>query len=119
MPAILFAIFPQTVYAEPTPGLNASGYIVTEVPPTKSDTIYETCGTELENNINRNFNGEPFGTCPVDLFMIHYTGFITVPENNTIQFMVAADDGGTIPIGARWLVLRIWRLNLLYVGVEH
>ena len=31
--------------------------------------------------------------------MVHYTGFITIPANNTIQFMVAADDGGTVKIG--------------------
>ena len=99
LPAILFAVFPQTVYAEPVAGLNAVGYIVTEIPPTQSDTIYETCGTELENNINRNFNGEPFGTCPVDYFMIHYTGFITIPEHNTIEFWLASDDGGQINIG--------------------
>jgi len=90
----LLPFFVQTANAEPVAGLNAVGYIVTEIPPTRSDTIYETCGSELENNINRNFNGEPFQQCPVDLFMIHYTGFITVPVNNTIQFMIAADDGG-------------------------
>ena len=31
--------------------------------------------------------------------MIHYTGAITIPENQTISFMVAADDGGTVKIG--------------------
>ena len=31
--------------------------------------------------------------------MIHYTGAITIPENATISFMVAADDGGTVKIG--------------------
>jgi len=99
LPAILFTVFPQTVNAEPVLGLNAVGYTITEIPPTRSDTIYQTCGSETENNINRNFNGEPFQQCPVDLFMVHYTGFITVPENNTIQFMIAADDGGVIGIG--------------------
>jgi hypothetical protein len=53
----------------------------------------------LENNINRNFNGEPFQQCPNDNFMVHYTGAITVPQNQTISFMVAADDGGTVKIG--------------------
>jgi len=99
LPAILFAVIPQNANAEPVAGLNAVGYVVTEIPPTKSDTVYQTCGSELENNINRNFNGEPFQQCPVDLFMVHYTGFITVPENDTIKFMIAADDGGTIQIG--------------------
>ena len=99
LPAILFAVFPQTANAEPVLGLNAVGYTISEIPPTRSDTIYQTCGNETENNINRNFNGEPFQQCGDDLFMIHYTGFITIPENDTIQFMVAADDGGTIQIG--------------------
>ena len=31
--------------------------------------------------------------------MVHYTGFIEIPANNTIKFMVAADDGGTVKIG--------------------
>ena len=99
LPAILFAVIPQNANAEPVAGLNAVGYVITEIPPTKSDSAYQTCGSEIENNINRNFNGEPFQQCPNDWFMVHYTGFITVPENNTIKFMIAADDGGTIQIG--------------------
>lgn len=31
--------------------------------------------------------------------MVHYTGSITIPQNQTISFMVAADDGGTVKIG--------------------
>jgi len=99
LPAIILSFFPISAKAEPIQGLNAVGYSVSAIPPIQSDTEYPTCGSELENNINRNFNGEPFQQCPVDLFMIHYTGFITVPANNTIQFMVAADDGGVIGLG--------------------
>jgi hypothetical protein len=79
--------------------LNATGYIVTDIPPTKSDTVYETCGSELENNINRSFDGEPFQDCPDDMFMVHYTGSIIIPAHDTIQFWLASDDGGTIKIG--------------------
>ena len=99
LPAILFAIWPTTVRATPVAGLNSVGYIITAIPPTRSDTVYRTCGSELENNINRNFNGEPFQQCPNDNFMVHYTGSITIPQNQTISFMVAADDGGTVKIG--------------------
>ena len=99
LPAILFAVFPQTANAEPVYGLNAVGYTISEIPPTRSDDTYPICYSELENNINRNFDGEPFGDCPTDMFMVHYTGFIAVPENQTIKFMVAADDGGTVKIG--------------------
>jgi len=102
-PVAILALFAPTANAEPVAGLNAVGYnfygLTNGGYPTPSDTLYPTCHTEIENNINRNFNGEPFGPCPYDYFMVHYSGFITIPANNTIQFMIAADDGGTIQIG--------------------
>ena len=67
--------------------------------PIRSTSLYPTCGTELENNINRNFEGEPFTSCGTDFFMLHYEGFITIPEHSNIKFMVAADDGGIVNIG--------------------
>ena len=79
--------------------MNAVGYTIDQTPPTRSDTAYTICGSEIENNINRNFEGEPFTQCGDDLFMIHYTGFITIPVHTTIRFWVAADDGGTVKIG--------------------
>jgi hypothetical protein len=99
LPAIIFAFWPYQAQAEPLPGLNAIGYTYqpTEI-PTRSDDLYPTCGSEIENNINRNYNGEPFQSCGWDFFMIHYSGYITIPEHETIRFMVAADDGGTINI---------------------
>lgn len=99
LPAIVLSFFPISAKAEPIAGLNAIGYSVSAIPPIKSDTQYPSCGQEIENNINRSFDGEPFQQCPNDNFMVHYTGFITIPENQTISFMVAADDGGTVRIG--------------------
>jgi hypothetical protein len=99
LPSVVLALFSTVTNAEPIQGLNATGYIVTDIPPTKSDTVYETCGSELENNINRSFNGEPFQDCPDDMFMVHYTGSIIIPAHDTIQFWLASDDGGTIKIG--------------------
>jgi len=99
LPAIALSFFSTTAQAEPIAGLNAVGYTINAIPPTRSDDIYPVCHSETENNINRNFNGEPFGNCPNDMFMVHYTGFIEIPTNNTIKFMVAADDGGTVKIG--------------------
>jgi len=64
-----------------------------------SDTEYPLCGSELENNINRSYDGEPYLDCTNDLFMVHMTGFITIPEHNTIEFWLASDDGGRISIG--------------------
>lgn len=98
LPVAFFALLPQQANAEPEPGLNAVGYLIDQIPPERSDDIYPTCGSEVENNINRNFDGEPFQDCGWDMFMVHYSGFINLPEHDTIEFMVAADDGGTVSI---------------------
>ena len=86
-------------HAENTGGISATYYIISETPPSKDTSQHTICGSEIENNINRSFDGEPFTECPDDLFMVHYQGFITLPAHNTIQFWLAADDGGTMKIG--------------------
>ena len=99
-PVALLAIFTSGVQAQSNTGINAVYYSVTDIPPIKSDDAYQQCSSEIENNINRNFNGEPVNGCPEDMFMAHYTGFITLPAHDTIRLWVAADDGGTIKIGS-------------------
>ena len=100
VPVALFALFAQPAKAEPTPGLNATYYVIDEIPPLRSTTEYEECGSELENNINRSYDGEPYEDCTGDLFMVHMTGFIAIPEHDTIEFFLASDDGGEISIGS-------------------
>ena len=95
--------FVSPVAAESVQGLNATYYVIDEIPPVQSTTEYELCGSELENNINRSYDGEPYLDCTNDLFMVHMTGFITIPEHNTIEFWLASDDGGRINIdGNEW-----------------
>ena len=100
-PALLAAAwsFVSPASADPVQGLLTTYYIIDEIPPIKSDSVYPICGYELENNINRSYDGEPYLDCTVDLFMVHMTGFITIPEHQTIEFWLASDDGGTIKIG--------------------
>jgi len=100
-PALLASIFSfiPSASAEPEPGLSTSYYTIDSVPPTQSDSIYTECGSEVENNINRSYDGEPYLDCTNDLFMVHMTGFITIPEHDTIEFWLASDDGGVIDIG--------------------
>jgi hypothetical protein len=100
IPVALLAFFSTHAQAQPITGINAVYYVIPDVPPSKTDYTYQSCGSEIENNINRSFDGEPMLGCPDDLFMVHYTGFITLPAHNTIQFWLAADDGGTIKIGS-------------------
>jgi len=99
LPAILFSIWPTTVRAEPVPELNTTYYSIDEIPPVQSTSEYPVCGSEVENNINRSYDGEPYENCTGDLFMVHMTGFITIPIHDTIEFMLAHDDGGEITIG--------------------
>jgi hypothetical protein len=95
--------FVSPVSAEPLPGLATTYYTIDEIPPLQSTTEYPVCGSEVENNINRSYDGEPYLDCTNDLFMVHMTGFITIPEHQTIEFWLASDDGGTINIdGNEW-----------------
>ena len=101
-PALLVSLFSFIPKAEAFQvGLNAVGYVFNEADglPVMSDTLYPVCHEELENNINRSFEGEPFGDCPQDFFLVHYTGSILIPEHTTIEFAVGADDGGVMNIG--------------------
>jgi hypothetical protein len=98
-PVALFALFaPQPAHATQT-GLLVRGYQITEIPPTKSDLAYPLCGTSVEPFINATWDGQPYEECGDDSFMLHYTGFIQIPEHETIEFFIASDDGGTVKIG--------------------
>ena len=99
LPAVLLSFFPFVARADAVQGLDASYYVVDEIPPQQSTSLYTLCATEVENNINRSYDGEPVEGCPDDLFMVHLTGFILIPEHESIEFMLASDDGGEITIG--------------------
>jgi hypothetical protein len=98
-PVAILALFSSVTHAEPIQGLNTTYYTIDEIPPAQSTTEYEECGSELENNINRSYDGETYENCTDDLFMVHMQGYITIPEHDTIEFFLASDDGGEISIG--------------------
>ena len=98
-PVAILALFAPQANAEPILGLQTTYYTIDSVPPTRAEQMYTVCGSEVENNINRSYDGEPYLDCTNDLFMVHITGFITIPEHDTIQFWLASDDGGIINIG--------------------
>ena len=99
LPAVVLGFFPFVARADAVQGLDASYYVVDEIPPQQSTSLYTLCASEVENNINRSYDGEPVEGCPDDLFMVHLTGFITIPEHTTIEFWLASDDGGEATIG--------------------
>jgi hypothetical protein len=102
LPVALFALFaPQPAEASQV-GLLVRGYQITEIPPTKSDVAYPMCGSSIEPFINATWDGQPYQQCGDDLFMLHYTGFIQIPEHETIEFFIASDDGGTVQLGEQY-----------------
>jgi len=99
LPVAIFALLaPQSAQASQV-GLLVRGYQIDEIPPTKSDLAYPLCGSSIEPFINATWDGQPYQQCGDDLFMLHYTGFIQIPEHETIEFFIASDDGGTVKIG--------------------
>lgn len=99
LPVALFALFaPQPAQASQV-GLLVRGYQIDQIPPTKSDIAYPLCGSSVEPFINATWDYEPYEQCGWDSFMLHYTGFIQIPEHQTIEFFIASDDGGTVKIG--------------------
>jgi hypothetical protein len=99
LPAVLLSFFPFVARADAVQGLDASYYVIDEIPPQQSTSLYTLCASEVENNINRSYDGEPVEGCPDDLFMVHLTGFILIPVHESIELMLASDDGGEITIG--------------------
>lgn len=101
-PALLVSLFSFVPKAEAFQvGLNAVGYTVTDIPPSKSDMAYVECGRDVVPFINVTFDYPEnfFGDCGWDSFMVHYTGYLQIPEHQTLQMWVASDDGGTVKIG--------------------
>ena len=98
LPALAFAFFPQSARAEVLPGLVVTAYEVTESYPVRDDETYPVCNIYVESNINQSWGGGSVGGCRSDWVMLHYQGFIQIPEHETIEFMVAADDGGVVEV---------------------
>jgi len=84
-----------------TTGLSVVGYSIDDVPPQKSDTAYPVCGTGWYEQINYTWDYEQnlFGQCGWDLFMLHYKGFIQIPDGvESVRFGIASDDGSSVTV---------------------
>jgi hypothetical protein len=101
VPVALLAVFSSGAQAQANnnQGLNVTGYSIDFVPPQRNSYTYPECGSDTQPFVNVVWEYQQLGNCGEDMFMIHYTGFIQLPAHDTIQFWLAADDGGTIKIG--------------------
>jgi len=101
LPALAFAFFPQSVQAEVLPGLIVTAYEIPASYPVRDDETYPVCNIYVESNINQSWGGGSVGGCRADWVMLHYEGFIQLPDHEVIEFMVAADDGGVMSIAGQ------------------
>jgi hypothetical protein len=87
--AVYPANAPATVY-----GLQAKIYKnATPNYPTRSESAYTYCKTITVTQINKDWGGGDIEGCGGDNILIHYTGYLTVPETMNYQFLANVDDG--------------------------
>jgi hypothetical protein len=90
---------PQPAEAS-SPGLSVTAYSISEFPPTRSDTDHPLCGFRVDPFVNIQYEYDPIGSCGDDSFLVHYTGFVTIPEGiSSVRFAIATDDGSHFTIG--------------------
>ncbi len=64
-------------------------------PPTS-----EPCYSAVVPNIDYDWGGAPAAEgCPGDLFMVHFSGWLTVPESGQWEFLNWSDDGWRMTLG--------------------
>ena len=84
-----------------TSGVNVVGYTTTDYLPTRSDAVYESCGSGYYSQIIMNWDNpaDYFGTCGSDYYMLHFQGRLTLPAGTqSVRFMVLSDDGADMTI---------------------
>ena len=97
--AVAFGTFAPSSASASSPGLAVVGYKIDDVPPARSETLYPICGSRVDPFINIQYEYDEIGECGGDSFLVHYTGFVTVPDGVTsIRFAIATDDGSYFTI---------------------
>lgn len=87
---------PNQPVQERIPGIRADIYNQLPYPnPQRADNLYNLCKTVTFTHINHQWGGGDIEGCGHDYVMIHYTGYLTVPETTPYgyDFLNNADDG--------------------------
>jgi hypothetical protein len=103
----IFLLQPATA-DETTSGLTLDVYTYdpTNLPEAKP---YELCADSWVSvdQINHDWGGDIVAGCAGDFVLLHYSGFITLPESGEIVFQSMADDGFVMSIGGQ-IVIDNW-----------
>jgi outer membrane biosynthesis protein TonB len=87
---------PNSPGEERVPGIRADIYNQLPTPnPLRADNLYNLCKTVTFTHINHQWGGGDIEGCGSDYVMIHYTGYLTIPESTPYgyDFLNNADDG--------------------------
>ena len=100
--AMLFCTLPALAQDEPQQGLTMTVYpeVILESGPWMTAPVTEPCWSGIVPNIDFDWGGgAPADGCPSDFFMVHFTGWITVPESGAWEWLNWSDDGWRMTIG--------------------
>ena len=100
--AMLFCTLPALAQDEPQHGLTMTVYpeVMLGTGPWEAAPESAPCWTGIVPNIDFDWGGGvPADDCPSDFFMVHFTGWITVPESGAWEWLNWSDDGWRMTIG--------------------
>ncbi len=100
--AMLFCTLPALAQDEPQHGLTMTVYpeVIVGTGPWETAPTTEPCFVGIVPNIDFMWGGDaPAAGCPADMFMVHFTGWITVPESGAWEWLNWSDDGWRMTIG--------------------
>lgn len=72
-----------------------------------SGPIGSRCARVVLDDIDQDFDPQ-YGSCGPDNFLVHYSGYLTVPHSGTYTFYASVDDGFHLQLG-REVVLYDWQ----------
>ena len=99
---MLFCTLPALAQDEPQHGLTMTVYpeVIVGTGPWETAPSTEPCFVGVVPNIDFMWGGgAPAAGCPADMFMVHFTGWITVPESGAWEWLNWSDDGWRMTIG--------------------
>ena len=100
--AMLFCTLPALAQDDPQHGLTMTVYpeLIVGTGPWETPPTTEPCWSGIVPNIDFDWGGgAPADGCPSDFFMVHFTGWITVPESGAWEWLNWSDDGWRMTIG--------------------
>ena len=99
---MLFCTLPALAQDEPQHGLTMTVYpeVILASGPWATPPTTEPCFVGIVPNIDFMWDGDAAAAgCPADFFMVHFTGWITVPESGAWEWLNWSDDGWRMTIG--------------------